>query len=93
MTTEAIAILVAVLGFLGTLVGSLLSSSKTQAVLNTKFEDFEKRTDEKFADVKESIGKLEKKQDKHNNMIERMYVAEGDIKELKNDIKDLKKGA
>lgn len=93
MTTEAIAILVAVLGFLGTLVGSLLSANKTQAIMATKFEDSEKRTDEKFKEVKEQMDKIEKKQDKHNNMIERLYVAEGDIKELKNDVKDLKKGA
>ena len=93
MTSEGVAILVAMLGFLGTLVGSLLSANKTQAVMGTKFEDFEKRTDEKFADVKESIDELKKKQDKHNNFMERLIVAEGDIKELKNDVKELKKGA
>ena len=84
------AIIVAVITTIGVIITNLLSSSKTQAVMKTKFEDFEKRTDEKFDDIKEQMDKIEKKQDKHNNMIERMYVAEGDIKELKNDIKELK---
>lgn len=91
MTTEAIAVLVAVLGFLGTLVGSLLSANKTQAVMSTKFEDFEKRTGEKFNDVKEQIKKLEDKQDKHNKVIERTYALEGRMTEAEHDIKDLKK--
>lgn len=33
---------------------------------------------------------LEKKVEKHNNFIERMYVAETEITELKEDIKELK---
>ena len=90
MTTEGIAVLVAILGFLGTLVGSLLSSNKTHAVLNTKFEDFEKRSDEKFAEVKEQVKKLEEKQDKHNKVIERTYALEGRMTEAEHDIRDLK---
>lgn len=37
------------------------------------------------------IGELEKKVDKHNNLIERMTVAEGRITEVEHDIQDLKK--
>lgn len=33
---------------------------------------------------------LEKKVEKHNNFIERMYVAETEITEIKEDIKELK---
>lgn len=33
---------------------------------------------------------LEKKVEKHNNFIERMYVAETEITELKEDIKEIK---
>lgn len=90
MTSEGIAVLVAVLGFLGTLVGSLLSANKTQAIMSTKFEDFEKRTDEKFAEVKDQVKKLEDKQDKHNKVIERTYALEGRMTEAEHDIKDLK---
>lgn len=36
------------------------------------------------------IDQLEKKVEKHNNLVERMYVAEGEIKVLENDISDLK---
>ncbi len=34
---------------------------------------------------------LEKKVEKHNNLIERMYKVEGKVQEIENDIKDLKK--
>lgn len=37
------------------------------------------------------IEQLEKKVDKHNNMIERMYRAECHIEELQHDVADIKK--
>ncbi|MBR2554509.1 MAG: hypothetical protein IKE94_06565 [Aeriscardovia sp.] len=37
------------------------------------------------------IDQLEKKVEKHNNFIERMYVAETEIKEIKDDIQELKR--
>lgn len=37
------------------------------------------------------IGELEKKVDKHNNLIERMTKAEGRLTEAEHDIQDLKK--
>ena len=36
------------------------------------------------------IEELEKKVNKHNNLIERMYKAEGQITELQHDVSDLK---
>ena len=36
------------------------------------------------------IEELEKKVNKHNNLIERMYKAEGQITELQHDVNDLK---
>lgn len=36
------------------------------------------------------IQQLEKKVEKHNNVVERMYKAEGHIEELQHDIKDIK---
>lgn len=36
------------------------------------------------------VSALEKKQDKHNNMIERTYKLEGKITEIEHDIKDIK---
>lgn len=42
--------------------------------------------------ISKQIAKLEKKQEKHNNLISRMAVAENDIKEVKDDIKDMKAG-
>lgn len=37
--------------------------------------------------VKYRVEQLEKKVDKHNNLIERMYVVETEIKDIKEDIK------
>lgn len=37
------------------------------------------------------IEQLEKKVDQHNNAIERLFVAEGNITELQHDVKDMKK--
>ena len=36
------------------------------------------------------IEQLEKKQDAHNNMIERMYKVEGRVTELEHDYRDMK---
>lgn len=40
--------------------------------------------------IKTRLDALEKKVDKHNNLIERMYKVEGKIEELQSDINDLK---
>lgn len=37
--------------------------------------------------VKYRVGELEKKQEKFNSLIERMYIVEGDVKNLKERIK------
>lgn len=36
------------------------------------------------------LEELEKKVNKHNNLIERTYVLEGQVSELQHDVKDLK---
>lgn len=36
------------------------------------------------------LEQLEKKVDKHNSVVERTYILEGDVKELQHDIRDLK---
>ena len=36
------------------------------------------------------IEQLEKKVEKHNNVVERMFKAEGHIEELQHDVKDIK---
>lgn len=66
-------IIVAILSLIGTLVGSLLASSKTRAVLEYKIEELQKRVE------------------KHNNVIERVYKLEGRVTELEHDIRDTKK--
>ena len=36
------------------------------------------------------LGQLEKKQDKHNDVIERTFILEGKMAEVQHDIRDLK---
>lgn len=38
------------------------------------------------------IGELEKKVDKHNKVVERTFVLEGQVTELQHDVRDLKGG-
>lgn len=65
-------IIVAILSLIGTLVGSLLASSKTRAVLEYKIEELQKRVE------------------KHNSVIERVYKLEGRVTELEHDIRERK---
>lgn len=74
-------IIVALIGLIGSAVGSLCG-----ILINTKLSNYR-------------IGELEKKVDKHNNLIERMYkleertdVAEEKIKVANNRIADLERG-
>lgn len=69
MNTE---IWVALLAFLGTILGSLFGCVAASKLTNYR------------------IQQLEKKVDKHNNVVERMFVLEGEVREIKHDIKDLK---
>lgn len=64
-------IIIAALAFAGTLAGSLIGSSKSQAVMQ-----------EQINTLKEDISTLSVRVDKHNNLVERMAVAESKIKLL-----------
>ena len=66
------AIIVAILGFAGTLLGSLFGILAAQKLTQYR------------------LAQLEEKVNKHNNMVERTYVLEGQMVEVQHDIKDLK---
>jgi len=61
-------IIVAALGLVGTLTGSLLSGKLTQFRLKA----------------------LEEKVDKHNRLVERTYILEGQMSEVRNELRELK---
>lgn len=65
-------ILIAVLGFLGTLVGSLAGILVANKLINYRLQQ------------------LERKVELHNNAVERLYKAEGQITELQHEVKYLK---
>lgn len=72
-------IIVAVLALIGTIVGSALANSKTQALIGYRLDE------------------LEKKVEKHNQVVERTAILERDMKtafnrvdELRNDVKGLR---
>ena len=64
-------IIVAALALVGTLAGSYFSNNKNTAVM-----------DEKIKDIKEDIVTLSNRVDKHNQLAERMIIAEQKIKNL-----------
>lgn len=66
------AVFVAVLGFAGTLAGSLLGVLAAQKLTQYR------------------LSQLEEKVNKHNNLIERTFVLEGQMTEVRHDIRDLK---
>lgn len=66
------AVIVALLGFAGTLLGSLLGVLAAQKLTQYR------------------LAQLEEKVNKHNNLIERTFVLEGQMAECQHDIKDLK---
>ena len=68
MPTE---VMVALIAFLGTCIGSYFANNKNQAVM-----------DEKITDIKEDIKNLSDRVVKHNNLIERMAIVEQRIKNL-----------
>lgn len=65
-------IIVAILGFAGTLAGSLLGVITAQKLTQYR------------------LAQLEEKVNRHNNLIERTYKLEGQMKECQHDIGDLK---
>lgn len=65
--------MVALLGFAGTLAGSLLGVLAAQKLTQYR------------------LSQLEEKVNKHNNLIERTYVLEGQMVEVQHDIRDLKR--
>ncbi len=74
-------IIVAVLALVGTLAGSFLSNSKATAVM-----------DERIKDVKEDIGTLSDRVNRHNNLIERMVAVEASTKSAHKRIDEIKTG-
>ncbi len=66
------AIIVALLGFAGTLLGSLFGVLAAQKLTQYR------------------LAQLEDKVNKHNKIIERTYVLEGQMAEVQHDIRDIK---
>lgn len=78
MDTEVI---VAVIAFIGTLVGSYFANSKTTAVMQ-----------EQIKSIKEEINTLSNRVDKHNNLVERMAKVEDSAKSAHHRITELSEG-
>lgn len=73
-------ILVALLSLAGTLAGSYMANNKTSAVMQ-----------EQIKDIKEDIGTLSARVDKHNNLVERMAVVEQSTKSAHHRLDELGK--
>ena len=65
-------IIIAALGFAGTLFGSLLGMMTTQKLTQYR------------------LAQLEEQVNRHNNLVERTFVLEGQMAEAQHDIRDIK---
>ena len=65
-------IIVAILGFAGTLLGSLLGVITAQKLTQYR------------------LAQLEEKVNRHNHLIERTFVLEGQMTEVQHDVRDIK---
>ena len=70
-----------------TIIASAISAGVTLAVciINNRSQN-----DKTRALLDYRLGELERKQDKHNQVIERTYKLEGAVTEIQHDIRDLK---
>lgn len=83
-------IIIALLGFLGTvlvggmsLAGVIITNKKQHTITMEEIKSEVTRLDQKVElqidSIKDNISRLETKQDKHNSLIERMFVCEKSI--------------
>lgn len=77
---------VAVIGLVSSVVVAIISY-----YANRKGAREASETNAKLMDYR--LGQLEKKMDKHNDLIERTFQLEGRMTEVEHDIRDMKKGA
>lgn len=73
-------IIVALIPALALIIVQIIISVKQQKVADLKLEYAIKSNEEHIERLEEQITRLETKQDKHNNLIERVAIIERDIK-------------
>lgn len=76
-------VIVALIGVAGSIVVGILSYAANRRGAREASE-----TNAKLLDYR--LKRLEEKQDKHNDLIERMYKVEGQVTEIIHDLRDLK---
>lgn len=78
-------ILVALISLAGTVIVAIISYVGNAAGAR-------RASQETAAMLQYRLQELEKKVDKHNNLVERMYRVEGQVTELTHELQDVKKG-
>lgn len=81
-----VAIVAGAFTFLGTLATVLVGNKKAVKESQKTSAKIEEQTELTLYRIKE----LEKKQNQHNNLIERTFILEGEVRELKHEVHDLK---
>lgn len=89
-----VAIVTAAVSLIGTIITVLAANRQTLAMLDKKSELSDAKLDAKLerhqAVTDTKIDELTRKVEKHNNLIERTYILEGQMSEVQHDIHDLK---
>lgn len=65
------------------LLGVIITNNKNQALTDAKL-------DKQLAVINTEIKGLTQQVEKHNQVVERTYVLEGEVQELQHDVRDLK---
>lgn len=95
--TEAIIVALTTAGItaLATVISQIITARKqsemTDLKLRHQHELYEQRTDIVIGEIKTEVGRLEEKQDKHNQLIERMTIVEQSLNTAWKRIDELKK--
>lgn len=83
-------ILIALIPALSLIIVQIIISAKQQRLTDVKIEYAIKSNEEHIERVEKQITRLEEKQDKHNNLIERVAIIERDIKTAFNRLDEFK---
>ena len=80
-------IIIGVFSLVGTIISVILTNSKFQVRTEEQMKSNHVLTEEQIKGIKEDIGTLSDRVDKHNNLIERTAVLETKVEGLENGLK------
>lgn len=84
-------VIVAIISFIGTTIGSIIGFSKNTDIINIKFKDMREHLELKIDNLKEQVEKHNKVIERTYSLEERMSVNEEKVKVVNHRVDDLEK--